>query len=268
MNEYPTPNPEVNGLLTQMVTEAKAILGDNFLACYLQGSFAVGDWDADSDIDFITVVQRPLSDAEYKAIEAMHARIFAQASGWSQHLEGSYFPQDILKRTETRDTPLPFLDNAHNVLERSTHCNTLVVRWVTREHGITLDGPPPAEYIAPVSADALRREILATMHRWADEIYTEPQDHFSRWYQPYIVVMFCRMLHSIETGHIESKIAGIRWATSALAPEWIPLMERAWQDRPNPGIQVRLPADPQQVELTIAFVRYAVALGESKMHTT
>ena len=165
MKQAPTPNAEVNALLTEMVTGAKNILGDNFVACYLQGSFALGDWDADSDIDFITVVREPLSDLEYNAIEAMHADLFAGESEWAQHLEGSYFPQEVLWRTDTRATRLPFLDNAHNVLERSTHCNTLVVRWVTREYGIPLFGPPPGELIAPVSADALRHEILATMHK-------------------------------------------------------------------------------------------------------
>lgn len=268
MNTQPTPNAEVNSVLTEMLTNAKQILGDNFIACYLQGSFAAGDWDTNSDIDFITVVQRDLSDTEYNAIEAMHAGMFDMETEWSKHVEGSYLPLDILRRTDAMDVTVPFLDHGHRVLERSTHCNTLVVRWVTREHGITLDGPPPTDFISPVSSDALRREILVKMQDWAQEIYAQPETGFSLWYQPYIVVMFCRMLHSIETGRIESKRAGVRWAKTTLDAKWLGLVQRAWEERTDLiALQKwRLPAVPEEIQPTIEFVRYAIALGEGKLH--
>ena len=48
----PTPFSDLNAVLRELVTSAQAALGENFLAAYLQGSFAVGDFDADSDVDF------------------------------------------------------------------------------------------------------------------------------------------------------------------------------------------------------------------------
>jgi hypothetical protein len=38
----PTPDPELNAVLQELVTGIRAVLGDNFIAAYLQGSFAVG----------------------------------------------------------------------------------------------------------------------------------------------------------------------------------------------------------------------------------
>lgn len=49
----PTSNPEQNGVLHELVTSAQAVPGDNFIGAYLQGSFAVGDWDACRNVDWL-----------------------------------------------------------------------------------------------------------------------------------------------------------------------------------------------------------------------
>ena len=40
---FPTPDLELNAVLHELVTGVQAILVGNFLAVYLQGSFALGD---------------------------------------------------------------------------------------------------------------------------------------------------------------------------------------------------------------------------------
>ncbi len=51
----PTAYTELNAMLNDFVTSVQAILGDNFLAAYLVGSFATGDWDEYGDVDFVVV---------------------------------------------------------------------------------------------------------------------------------------------------------------------------------------------------------------------
>lgn len=41
----PTPFPELNEILDELVDTTRAVLADNFVGAYLQGSFAVGDAD-------------------------------------------------------------------------------------------------------------------------------------------------------------------------------------------------------------------------------
>jgi len=50
---YPTPYPELNAVLRELVESMQAILGESFVAACLQGSFAVGEFDRHSDVDFI-----------------------------------------------------------------------------------------------------------------------------------------------------------------------------------------------------------------------
>src|SRR5690349_8420179 len=102
---------ELDAILSKLVVSIQAILRDNFIAAYLQGSFAVGDWDNDSDVDFLVAIDHDFSEADLAALQAMHGRIYDMQSSWAQHLEGSYFPRAILKRGDPAGSPLLYLDN-------------------------------------------------------------------------------------------------------------------------------------------------------------
>ena len=261
--KFPTSDTELNAVLQELVTSVQKILGSNFVSAYLQGSFAVGDWDNDSDVDFTAVIENEVSDADLPALQKMHARIFNLESEWAKHLEGSYFPKKILKGGDPAKTELLYLDNTHDKLILSDHDNTLVVRWVVREYGITLAGIAPQELIDPVSADHLRQEILSTMREWADEIFSGQWKMGNKWAQPFAVLSYCRMLHSLHTGRVASKLSGVQWAKSTLDNRWTGLIQRAWDERPNPSLKVRRASEPDEVKSTLDFIHFALELGQS-----
>jgi predicted nucleotidyltransferase len=258
-NISPTAYPELNDVLKELVTSIQEILGQNFLAAYLQGSFAVGDADLNSDVDFLVIVKTFLTSTEIASLNDMHRRIFGMASHWAQHLEGSYFPEALLKSEDPGRTPIPYVDNGSTEIELSNHDNELVVRWAVREHGIPLVGPPPSTFINPVPAEKLKREVRQTMRDWGEEILSGGFDLGSRWAQPYVVLSYCRMLHTQETGRIESKPAGANWASKNLDPQWKNLIDRAWADRDDKWRKVFMPSDPQDQEQTRRFIRYAIS---------
>lgn len=258
---FPTPFPELNVVLQELVACAQAALGGNFAAAYLQGSFALGDFDQHSDVDFIMVVDEELSQAELHALQAMHARIYALDCPWAQHLEGSYFPKEILRQTSRSGEELWYLDHGSRSLVRSDHCNTLVVRWVVRAHGVCLAGPDPAALVDPVPVVKLRAVMLEGMQRWGKEILADPQVINNRFYQSFAVLHYCRLLHDLHTGFPGSKRAGAAWAKINLHPSWSGLIDRAWDGRPNPAFSVRQPADPQDLKSTVDFVRTVMQAG-------
>jgi hypothetical protein len=254
----PTPYPELDTVLETLVTSVKAALGNAFVGACLQGSFAVGDFDRHSDVDFVIVVVDELGDAQVDALQAMHARIYRLPSPWAQHLEGSYFPAAILRNNTRGAVPLWYLDHGSQSLVMSDHCNTLVVRWILREHGVLLAGPHPVTMIDPISPDALRQEIRATIRDWGRQILRAPEHYRNRFYQTYIVLNYCRMMHDLVNGYPGSKRAGAAWAQATLDPAWSALIDRAWDGRPNPAASVREPADPTDFESTLRFVRFAI----------
>lgn len=253
----PTPYSDLNAVLDEFVAGARHTLGETFVAAYLHGSFALGDFDRHSDVDFLVVVDHDVTDTALPALQTLHARVYRLASPWAQHLEGSYIPRDLLRRGASH-APLLYLDNTASELVRSSHDNTLVVRWTLREHGITLAGPAPASLVDPVDPDALRREVAAVMRDWAAEIFAAPERLNNRWSQPFAVLSYCRMLHTLDAGIVTSKPVAAAWARRALDRRWSGLIQRAWKQRPNPSKKARQPADPDDIQSTLRFIRYAL----------
>jgi len=263
----PTLYPELNVVLQELVDSAQVVLGECFVGACLQGSFAVGEFDRHSDVDYIIVVEDELTNDQVLALQIMHERIFNLESGWAQHLEGSYFPKRLLRDYTQRGTPLWYLDNGHRSLIQDEHDNTIVVRWVVRENGVVLAGPDPATLVDPMPVEALRQEILEGMKSWGREIQADPQTINNRFYQAFAVLNYCRMLHDLHTGYPGSKRAGAEWAKVHLDPAWAELIDRAWDGRPVPERSVRQPADPDDLKRTVELVRYIIETGERYMVT-
>lgn len=263
----PTPYPALNAVLAELVAGAQVVLGDAFIAAYLQGSFALGDFDEHSDVDFMIVIADEVTETQLPALQALHAHIYDDLNTpWARHLEGSYFPRETLRQDGRTGEPLWYIDNTSRQLERSAHDNELVVRWVTREHGLALAGPPPQDLFDPVPADDLRREVLATMRDWAREMSAGPQRVNNCWYQSFVVISYCRMLQTLDEGRVASKPAGVQWGLRRLDKRWAGLIRRAWVERPHPSEKVRRPADPTDLAQTFEFVSHALALGEQFTH--
>ncbi len=259
-NAEPTPYPDLNAVLQELAESLQVALDAAFIGAYLQGSFAVGDFDQHSDVDFLVAVEDELSDDQVLALQIMHERIFSLPSVWAQHMEGSYFPVEILRDYRKRGTSLWYLDNGSRSLIREAHDNTIVVRWVARERGVALAGPDPATLIDPIPVQAFRQEIVDGMRGWGREIQENPQIINSRFYQAFAVLHYCRWLHDLHTGFPGSKRLGAEWAKINLDPRWAGLIDRAWDGRPVPELSSRQAADPADLQSTVEFVRYIIQL--------
>jgi predicted nucleotidyltransferase len=258
LTDLPTPYPELNAVLSDWLDSIQAVLGDTLVAAHLQGSFALGGFDADSDVDFLVAIREELSETQLSDLQIVHARIYDLDSSWAKHLEGSYIPLIDLRRYDPSSLPPWYLDNGSKVLVRDSHDNTLVVRWMVRERGITLWGPDPKTLIDPVTPNDLRREVLAVMRDWGADILSDRYSIQNRWAQPFAVLSYARMLQTLQTGTVESKSAAVKWAKSALDRQWVNLIQCAWEDRPNPSLKVRQAADSEDVKQTLEFIEYAI----------
>lgn len=248
-------------MLAKLVDGARASLGDNFCGGYLHGSFATRDADEFSDVDFVIVSHEELTADQQHNLQLLHGRLYAIQSPWAQHLEGSYVPGQQLRRLDWTQQPFFYLDNGAKELVWDTHCNTAVVRWLLREHGVVLAGPDPKLLIDPVSASDLQREALARAQEYADWARTPTEvGTISRWKQTYLVLTFCRLLFTLFHRRIASKREAGEWAVGALDGEWARLVRQALEDRADPWTRVFQPADRDLAARTIEFAHYAVAV--------
>jgi predicted nucleotidyltransferase len=255
VNRPATPFSDLNDVLDRLVEGVQNILGDGFCGAYLQGSFAVGDADEHSDVDFIVVTGDEVTPEERAELQALHQELYALPTPWAQHLEGSYVPRRILRRPDPELRPLLYLDNGATEFTLDNHDNTAVVRWSLREHGVVLAGPEPRELIDPVTADDLRANVRWAFGEWTK--WFRSVESMSRRALAVAVLTHCRMLHTVATGIVDSKRIAGEWALRELDPEWEPLVRWALDDRPDPWTKVREQADPAQLRRTLSFSDYA-----------
>ena len=258
----PTPYPELNSVLRELVSGVRVPLGGKFVGAWLQGSFAVGGFDRFSDVDFVIAIRDDLTDGEVSALQAVHGRIYELESEWAQHLEGSYFPAAVLRDHCESGKPLWYLGHGKRSLTRSDHCNTVLVRWIVRNRGIPLAGPQSPPLVDPIPTDVLREEIRSVIFDWGREILDDPARFRNRFYQGFIVLSYCRMLHDLIQGYPGSKRAGASWAKANLGPAWSGLIDRAWDCRPDPAVSVREPADAEDFEATLEFIKLIMEESE------
>jgi predicted nucleotidyltransferase len=253
----PTQFAELNELLGQMVMEVRRILGEHFVGAYLQGSFALCDADMYSDCDFLVVTRRALTPAQEEGLRELHADIRTRPGFWVHHLEGSYAPQDELRSLSGLGKKWLFIDQGHSgsEMEWSTHCNTEVVRWILREHGVTLAGPNPKDLVHEVDPNVLR----AAMRKEAEEFLPGMLTWIkldSPWAQRYAVTSLCRILYTLETGQVASKRVSLLWAKDTLDSQWQELISETLEGR-SLGWNHWDPVKPGALEATLAFNEYA-----------
>jgi hypothetical protein len=260
-----TPYFELNQVLEELVSSLEDCLGNHLIGLYLQGSFALGDFDEHSDADFIVLLENELSTQEVDSLQTIHSEIYHLGPEWAKHLEGSYFPMDIFQDFYRRDEQLWYLDNGAISLIRSDHCNTLLVRWIVRESGVILKGPSPKELINEIPTDMLRREMYRVLTSWGQQILDNPASWSNRFYQGFIVLNYARMLHDLKRGYPGTKREGSEWAKRNLDPAWTPLIDNAWTTRPDPAKKVKEPADPEEYRRTLKFLEYVLKESEHFM---
>jgi hypothetical protein len=259
----PTAFADLNDVLAELVAGTRAALGAALCGVYLQGSFAVGDADEHSDVDFVTLTEDALTAEQVDALRSLHRRLHVLDSEWARHLEGSYATTRLFRRLDPARTPLLYLDNGASELVWDAHCNTAVVRWSLRERGVVLTGPDPKTVVEPVSAEDLRAEVRAALPEWAAWA-GEPTKAgpMSRWKQALLVLSCCRMLHTLASGVVASKREAGEWALGELPARWHDLIRHSLAERPDPWQKVYQPADPRTAAETLAFVGFAVGAGE------
>lgn len=218
----PTPYPDVNEVLRDLLDGAGTVLGTQFVGMYVHGSLASGDFEPErSDIDFLVVTADTLPDDMIEALEAMHQRLAASGLPWAQRLDGSYIPRDALRRHDPAQACFPELDSFDETFGVAQHGSDWVIqRHVIREHGLALAGPPPQTLIDPVQPAELQQAVSDQLRgRWSRQL-RGPTRLKSPEYQAYAVLTMCRALYTLEHATVVSKAVAPRWARAALGERW------------------------------------------------
>lgn len=253
-----TPYEDLDAIVRELSDRAQAILGDNLVGVYVQGSFALGDGDMHSDCDFLIPVHRRPTAQQEAQLRAFHDELPTRPQHWAQHLEGSYPVAEELRTLRGLGREWLYIDHGWRRMQWSTHCNSEVARWILYEHGICVRGPSASSVVDLVPAAAMRDAAAASLPTVLADIESWVSLDIA-WGQRYAVVTIARTLYTLQTGRVASKPAALRWAMQSLDPRWWDLLERTLTDRSR-GFDPDDRARPGSVEATRRFSSYAVEL--------
>lgn len=251
----PTAYPDVNAVLLGLRLSVEKVLGNHFVGMYLYGSLATGDFDPQtSDIDFLVVTADELPGELVSALEVMHVRIAANDSKWTKKLEGSYIPQDTLRRYDPTQARHPSIGVDWSFGVGHHGSDWIIQRYIIREQGVVLAGPSPRTLIDPILPNELRRAVLGTLREWWSQILHDPGQIRSSEYQAYAILTMCRALYTLHHGTIVTKPMAARWVQERLDGGWISLVQRA----------VSWKSDVQMdcLSETLDFIRYTLAQSQ------
>jgi len=245
---------EVKELLNRLQMRVAAILGAQFIGLYLYGSLAAGDFNAaSSDVDFVVVTRGSLAADTVATLETMHRELWASDAKWAAKLEGSYIPLADLRQYDPAGGPFPQVNEQRFFV--SGHGRDWVIqRYMLREHGAVVAGPPIRPFIDPVTPEQMVRAVQAVLNDWWAGMLDNPSRLAGREYQAYAVLTMCRARYMLREGAIVSKPDAVRWALANLDGRWRLLIERA----------ARWPAPPQSDDLaeTLDFIRETLAASQ------
>ena len=253
----PTAYPDVNSLLQGFLVHIQAILGDSFIGMYLYGSLAQGDFNHESsDIDFIVITEREVTDDQFALLDEMHKNFRAGDSYWAEKIEASYIQKDALNLPSAHSAKYPQLEKGRDFTREPVEIGWSFQRAVLRNQGIVIAGPDLATLIAAVPTQELADADSAITRMWQQQSRSDPS--WLAWVRQrdahrFFIVTLCRSLYRLEHGTLASKVTAAQWGQEALDGRWATLIARSLAHRD----ELAMVTDQELVD-TLAFLDYTV----------
>ena len=157
---------EIRPMLDAYLEAIHAQWPDLLSGFFLHGSIALGAFQADmSDIDFVAVVKRPLSEAEIACLKQIHQELIINYDKWQ--MEGSYLLAEDLGQ-ENRP-PRPNIHKGN--LGLGQFDNNEVTWWLLKHKGVAVYGDLPD---FEVDWDKLIRKMHENMNSYWRRFTNEP----------------------------------------------------------------------------------------------
>ena len=223
--------PETEKLINDFTRQSENILKDNLVGVYLHGSAVMGCFNPDrSDLDFIIVVKKPMSDDDKRAYMEMVVKY--SALGPSKGIEMSIVLERVCKPFVY---PTPFElhfsighldwykeDPDEYIKEMNGTDKDLAAHFtIINKRGKCLCGATIKEVFAEVPINDYMDSIWYDVENAKKEITTYPM---------YLILNLARVLAYKEEGLVLSKKEGGEWALKKLPTEYHHLIQDALGD--------------------------------------
>jgi hypothetical protein len=210
-------------MVPAFVDDLTATLGDQLVGVYLSGSAVTGGYDVGvSDADLLIVTRDVVSEADFRSLDGVHARIIERDASWVDRLDIVYVGRQALHDFQSTADPLAVISHDEPLHLEGSISDWLQTWYLFRETGLALVGPPSAEVI-PEIADT---QFLEAIRWYVGELAATVRGATTPGLVAYAVLSACRALRTIQTGIPCSKQDGAESARKS-HPEWAAVIDSA-----------------------------------------
>jgi len=256
----------VKPLLDDYIAAIEAALPGFMSACYLHGSIALGDYQAHcSDIDFITVINRPSTAADREQLQHIHDALKRQYP--QGKLSGSYLQVHDLGRLDAEIPLHPRYDDG--VVKLSGLGEMAFVTWWTlKVHGLALVGPELADLSLPLDWDAFAVDTLENMNSYWARYTRQPVrmawllwDDGIQW----AVLGVLRQFYTLSEHDIASKTRAGEYGLAHLPARWHRIIQEALNVRNRSENQASLYGlRLERARDAVRFLRFLIELCNTR----
>ncbi|HDR7794600.1 TPA: DUF4111 domain-containing protein [Bacillus luti] len=229
---------EVQQLMEQYIVGLQEIFSDEkIVGVYVYGSIALGAFHIEtSDVDFVTVINDSVNEAEKLQIIDLHRKLGDSTLG--KRMDGMYIPlADVGKYNDEMNEYIYCAEGKANIGYWDINA---VTWWTLKNEGITVIGREAEDLPFQVKWD----DVVNTMkynveHYWSEKANRPYLFFIEEWVESAVVTMG-RILYTLEHKTIVSKDKGLQYLLERSAKEWEPLLKEVERMKQNPNGKKKL----------------------------
>lgn len=227
-NNGVTPYQDVNEILIDVTNGIKTILNENLVGIYLFGSLSYGDFNPESsDIDIVVILNRPLTQQELQLIKGLHEAIQKKYIKWSDRLECSYIPINMLENILPPKEPRPYLGGGVFYDEAPYGNEWIINNYLLYQYGISLIGCDFKALITQIDILEVQKACIKDLFQEWEPKITDLEWLSNSHYQSYLVLNLCRILYTVIEGFAGTKKVSAEWAKKRFGFPWSNLIANA-----------------------------------------
>ncbi|MFS0556111.1 aminoglycoside adenylyltransferase domain-containing protein [Brevibacillus sp. 179-C9.3 HS] len=234
-------------------------LPDVIYGVYLYGSIALSGFEEDnSDIDFVTLLHRGLTNAETETLKNIHHALH-HADPLAKRMDGMYIKLDDLGKTNPSLEPYPYCDSG--AFKPSGHYDVNhVTWWIIKQHGICVMGKNVAELNIPTQWLDVAETMKYNVHDyWSPKGRRMLYFLLDGWVE-FAVFTLCRIYYALMHEDIIPKRTAVEHALQELPSEWHLLLKEALRIRYQPHEPSLFSSRIKRAKETQRLIRYICEL--------
>lgn len=231
-------------------------------ALYLHGSIALHAYiEGSSDIDFIAVVNRSLTESDVKIISDLHEKLNQKYK--KTVMDGCYLLDKDFGKKQSEIKNCLYVNEGKT--KWSNDCTNPITWWILKNKGITIKGSDVTTLVFNVDESILSEYVLDNMNTyWLNRLKTIKKyktlalllpNKFVDMEVEWSITGMSRQFYTLRECDIVSKVDASKYAINHIPERWHNLIKEAISIRE--GLNIRYyKSKKQRIDDTIQFMNY------------